>query len=126
MHKLCLSLVAAGALVGSASTALAFEAMLGGNFNLYAQPHARHHIMTLGAGEIVNIDNCDRGWCAVTHGQHTGYIHWSRVLDGNVYSPYGGGSGYREGGPFEVGAGLVAAPANAAGQAVETSVGYLR
>lgn len=106
MRKLCLSLVAVGALVGSVSTASAFEAMLGGNFALYDRPHSRHQIMTLGAGEIVNIDRCDRGWCVVTQPQ-AGYIYWSRVLDGNVYGPRGGV------GPAEAAAGLVTAPINA-------------
>jgi hypothetical protein len=61
MRKLWLSLIAAGALVGSVSTASAFEAMLGGDFALHPHPYSRHHIMTLGGGEIVNIDNCNRG-----------------------------------------------------------------
>ena len=122
MRKLCLSLIAAGALVGWASTACAFEAMLGGNFGLYAHPHWRHHIMTLGAGDIVNIDNCDRGWCAVTHGPHAGYIHVSRVLDGRVYGPRGGVAGYRDGGATE----LFTAPADAAGEALDAGVSILR
>jgi hypothetical protein len=125
MRKLYLSITAAGALVGWASTTSAFEAMLGGNFALHPHPYSRHHIMTLGAGDIVNINNCDHGWCAVTHGPHAGYIYLSRVLDGTIYGPRGGTYGEQDGGLAEIG-GAVAAPFNAAGDAVNAGVSFLR
>jgi hypothetical protein len=121
MRKLCLSVIAAGALVGSAPGASAFEAMLGGNFALHDHPRSHHHIMILGAGGIVNIDHCDHGWCAVTHGPHTGYIYLTHVLDGRVYGPRDGSYGYRDGGPAE----LFTAPANAAGEAFDAGVSIL-
>jgi hypothetical protein len=126
VRKLCLSLVAAGALVGSLSSASAFEAMLGGSFALHPQPHSHQYIVTLGAGDIVNINSCDRGWCAVTHGPHVGYIYLNRILDGRVYGPRGGAYGYRDGGLAEVGANVVAAPFNAAGNVLDTGFSILR
>lgn len=126
MRKLCLSLIAAGAFVGSVSAASAFEAMLGGNFGLHAQPYAHRHIMTLHAGDIVNISECDHGWCAVTHGPHSGYIYLSRVLDGRLYGPRGGVYGTQDDGPAEVGAASASTPFDAAGDAVDAGVSILR
>jgi hypothetical protein len=74
MRKLFGCLVTGCALVASASTTFAFEAMLGRNFNLYAHLHSHERVMTLGAGEMVDIEACDHGWCAVTHDSHAGYI----------------------------------------------------
>jgi len=130
MRKLCLSLIAAGALVGSVSNASAFEAMLGGDFPLHTRPHG-HHIMTLVYGDIVNIDRCDHSWCWVTHGPDAGYIYMSRVLDGRVYGPRGGGYGgggygYGDGGLLGVGADIVTAPVSAAGDVVDAGVSILR
>jgi hypothetical protein len=125
MHKLCLSLVAAGAFLCPAPAAFAFEAMLGGNFALHSNPHSGRHIMILGAGDIVNIDHCDHGWCAVTHGPHAGYIYLSRVLDGRVYGPRGGAYGTRDDGLAEVSDAL-ATPFNAAGDALDAGVSILR
>lgn len=125
MRKLCLSLIAAGALLGAAPAASAFEAMLGGDFPLHNRPHGRH-LMTLGYGDIVNIDKCDHSWCWVTHGPHAGYIYMSHVLDGTVYGPRGAGYGYRDGGLAEVGAGVVTAPIDAAGDVLDAGVSILR
>ncbi|HEY8163180.1 MAG TPA: hypothetical protein VIF34_13070 [Methylocystis sp.] len=121
MRKLCYSLFAGLAFVGCASNALAFEAMLGGNFILHAQPNGRHLVM-LAAGDTVDIDHCNHGWCAVTHGDHAGYLYMPRVLDGNVYGPRGGGGG----GPAELVTGVVTAPVAAAGQVVDAGVSILR
>lgn len=126
MRKLCLSLVAAVAVLGAAPAAYAFEAMLGGSFGLHEHPGSRHHIMTLGAGDIVNIDHCDHGWCAVTHGPHSGYIYLSRVLDGRVYGPRGGTMGVQDSGPAELGAAIVTAPFDAAGEVLDAGVSVLR
>ncbi len=111
MGKLFRCLVTAGALIGSVSSTSAFEAMLGRNFTLYAHPHSRERVMTIGAGEMVEIDACDHGWCVVTHGPHAGYIYLSRILDGNVYAEIYRGRRY--GSPADVAAGVVAAPINA-------------
>jgi hypothetical protein len=126
MHKLCLSLLIGGVLLSSLSAASAYEAMLGGAFALHAHPRSSGHIMTLGAGEIVNIDHCDHSWCAVTHGPHAGYIYMPRVLDGHVYNPYRPGGGYSDGGIVEGATSLLGAPVNAAGEAVDAGVSILR
>ena len=123
MRKLFLSLVATGAL--AVPTASAFEAMLGGNFRLYEHPYSRHYSITLSAGDIINIDRCNHGWCAVTHGPHAGYIYSPLQLDGYVYGPRNGVPGYSTGGLGglgDVGAGLVTAPITA----VETSLSVAR
>jgi hypothetical protein len=127
MRKLCLSLLAAAAFVGAATSASAFEALLGGNFILHAQPHGRH-LLTLGAGDIVNIDHCNHSWCAVTHGPHSGYLYLPRVFDGNVYGPQEGviGVGVRDGGPAELGLGVITAPVDAAGHVLDAGVSILR
>jgi hypothetical protein len=122
MRNLCLSILAAGALIGASSAAFAFEAMLGGNFALHAYPHSRQHLMTLGAGDIVDIDHCDHGWCAVKHGPHAGYIYLSRVLDGRIYGPRDGAKGYRDDGPAE----LFTAPIEAASDVLDAGVSILR
>lgn len=126
MRKLCLSILAAGALAGFTSSASAFEAMLGGEFDLHARPHSRQHITTLAAGDIVNIDNCNRNWCAVTHGPHFGYIHLTRMLDGTVYGPRSGLPGYHDGGAFDLGADVVTAPFDAAEDVLDAGVSVLR
>lgn len=125
MRKFCLTLLSAAAFVGFVSSASAFEAMLGGNFALHTHPGG-HHLMTLAAGDIVNIDHCDHNWCAVTHGPHAGYLYMPRVVDGVLYGPRGGTAGYADGGPAEVGLGLVAAPVQAAGDIVDAGVSILR
>jgi len=123
MRKLCLSLIAAFSL--AATGANAYEAMLGGNFVLHSAPHG-HHLMTLAAGDIVDIDHCNRSWCAVTHGPHTGYLYMPRTLDGNAYGPHGGVAGYQDGGPAELGAAIVTAPVMAAGTVLDAGVSVLR
>ncbi|QGM99298.1 hypothetical protein [Methylocystis parvus] len=125
MRKLRLSLLALAALAGGASNANAYEAMLGGNFVLHTQPHGRH-LMTLAAGDIVNIDHCDHSWCAVTHGPHAGYLYMPRTLDGNLYGPHGGVAGYQDGGPAELGLAVISAPVDAAGDVVNAGVSVLR
>lgn len=125
MRTLCYLLIAAVASVGSASSASAFEAMLGGNFMLHAHPNGPH-LMTLAAGDIINIDHCNHSWCAVSHGPHAGYIYMPRVLDGTVYGPRGGVAGYQDGGPAELGVAIVSAPVMAAGQIVDAGVSVLR
>lgn len=125
MCRLRVCLAAVGALIGLISTASAFEAMLGGTFALHPRPNSRHHIMLLGAGEIVDIDRCNHGWCLVRHGEHTGYVYMPRVLDGNVYGPGRGGGGSDDG-FADVGAGVVTAPVRAAGEAVDAGVSILR
>jgi hypothetical protein len=126
MRKLHVILVAIGAVIGSASSAFAFQAMLGGNFALHDHPGSRHHVMVLAAGDIVNIDHCERSWCAVTHGPHVGYIYMPRVLDGRVYGPRGDVAGVQDDGPAEIGAAIVGAPIDAAGQAVNAGVSILQ
>jgi hypothetical protein len=125
MRKLCYSVIAALALAVSASSASAFEAMLGGNVILHAHPNGRH-LMTLAAGDIVDIDHCNHSWCAVTHGEHAGYLYLPRVADGNVYGPRGGAAGVQDGGPAELAAGIVTAPVRAAGNVVNAGVSILR
>jgi Bacterial SH3 domain len=126
MRELRIALLAGAALVGSLSAASAFDAMLGGNFTLYSAPHSRAHVMTLGAGEIVDVDHCDHGWCAVRHGPHSGYIYMPHVLDGRAYNPHARRHGGGGGGIFEAGADLLGAPATAAGEVVESGVSILR
>jgi hypothetical protein len=126
MRKLLPFLATAGVFFGSVSFASAFEAMLGGNFNLHARPGSRHHIMTLGAGEVVDIDHCKRSWCAVTHGPHAGYIYLTKMLDGHVYGPGAGAAGVAGGDPIDAGVGLVTAPVAAAGAVVTAGVSVLR
>jgi hypothetical protein len=48
------------------------------------------------------------------------------VLDGRVYGPRGDVAGYRDGGPAEVGADVVAAAFNAASEVVSASVDVMR
>jgi hypothetical protein len=126
MRKPYFSVVAAGALIATVPCASAYEAMLGGNFALHARPYSRHHIMTLAAGDIVNIDHCNHDWCAVTHGPHAGYLYMPRTLDGHVYGPRGGTAGVQDGGPAEVGADLVGAPFDAVGNALDAGVSIMR
>lgn len=126
MRKLYFFLVTASAFIGWISAAAAFEAMLGGTFGLHPHPHSRQHITTLGAGEIVDIDRCDRSWCLVRHNEHTGYVYLPRVLDGNVYGSRTGGGGYGDGGLAGVGADIVTAPVSAADQAINAGVSILR
>jgi hypothetical protein len=126
MRNICVSLAAASALLASASASYAFEAMLGGPFALRDHPGARHALMTLEAGDIVKIDHCNKSWCAVTHGPHVGYIYMPHVLDGRIYGPHGDVVGVQDGGPAEIGAGIVTAPIDAAGEALNAGVSILR
>ncbi|MGE0236856.1 hypothetical protein [Methylocystis sp.] len=79
MRKLFGCLLAGCALTASSASTFAFEAMLANNFALYPRPYSHEGMMTLGAGEYVDIDRCDHGWCAVTHGAHSGYIHTNHL-----------------------------------------------
>lgn len=126
MRKVYVSLLAASALLGSGAAANAFEAMLGGAFALRDHPGARHSVMVLQPGDIVKIDRCDKSWCAVTHGPHVGYIYMPRVLDGTIYGPRGDVMGAQDGGPAEIGAGIVTAPFDAAGEALNAGVSILQ
>ncbi|WP_424362886.1 hypothetical protein [Methylocystis parvus] len=126
MRKIYISLLAVSALLASGAAANAFEAMLGGAFALRDHPGARHPIMVLQAGDIVMIDHCDKSWCAVTHGPHVGYIYMPRVLDGRVYGPHGDVMGVQDGGPAEIGASIVTAPINAAGDVLNAGVSVLQ
>jgi hypothetical protein len=117
MRKLSVCLLASCALIASTASSFAFEAMLAHNFTLYPHPYSHERLMTLGAGDYVDIDRCDHGWCAVTHGPHSGYIRSNHMIDGEEYAAAHGG--YQSGSPADVAAGLVAAP-------VEAGVSLLR
>ncbi len=117
MRKLFVCLLASCALVTSTATVFAFEAMLANNFALYPHPYSHERLMILGAGEHVNIDQCDHGWCAVTHGPHSGYIRSNHLIDGEEYAAAHGGYDYDN--PVTAAAGLIAAP-------VEAGVSLLR
>ncbi|CAJ0892348.1 hypothetical protein AMST5_04213 [freshwater sediment metagenome] len=118
MRKLSVCLLASCALIVSTASSFAFEAMLAHNFTLYPHPYSHERLMTLGAGDYVDIDRCDHGWCAVTHGPHSGYIRSNHMIDGEEYAAAHGG-GYDDDNPVGAAAGLVAAP-------VEAGVSLLR
>ncbi len=112
MRKFSGCLAASFALiVASTVSSFAFEAMLANNHTLYPHPYSHEGGMTLAAGEYVDIDRCDHGWCAVTHGTHTGYIRVNHLIDGAEYAATHGG--YQDAGPAGIAAGVVAAPINA-------------
>jgi hypothetical protein len=117
MRKLSACLLASSALITSTASSFAFEAMLAHNFTLYPHRYSHERLMTLGAGDYVNIDRCDHGWCAVTHGPHSGYIRSNHMIDSEEYAAAHGG--YQYGTPTDVAAGLVAAP-------IEAGVSLLR
>ena len=117
MRKLFGCLVAGCALVASPVSSFAFQAMLANDFALYPHPYSHERLTTLGAGEYVDIDRCDHGWCAVTHGAQSGYIRSNHLIDGEEYAAKHGG--YQYGTPADVAAGIVAAP-------IEAGVSILR
>jgi hypothetical protein len=111
MRKLFGCLLAGCALIASSVSTFAFEAMLANNFALYPHPYSHQPVMTLGAGEYVDIDRCDHGWCAITHGAHSGYIRTNHLIDGEEYA--GTHGGYPYGTPADLANEVVAAPINA-------------
>jgi hypothetical protein len=112
MRKFLGCFVASCALiVASTASSFAFEAMLANDHALHPHPYSRERVMILAAGEYVDIGRCDHGWCAVTHGPHSGYVHINHLVDGREYAAARGG--YQYGSPADIAAGAVAGPINA-------------